>query len=112
MGPNQIKEQGAYHRACAPPETTQAILADMLTEIAFQLAEANESLKKIANPLLGIDALGPGKITIREPYATLRDQLAMSALSGLLADPSSSGPKGSAQAAYEYADAMLEARKK
>lgn len=54
----------------------------------------------------------PIQFTPMPEMPTLRDQFAMAALSGLLSDPSSSGPKGSAQAAYEYADAMIEARKK
>lgn len=54
MNVDQIESQGKYHKNCAPPETTQAVLADMLTEIALQLAEANESLKKIANPIVEV----------------------------------------------------------
>jgi hypothetical protein len=46
-----------------------------------------------------------------EPRLTLRDQFAMAAMTGLLSDPSSSGPDGAAMVAYKYADAMLEARK-
>lgn len=42
--------------------------------------------------------------------ASLRDQFAMAALAGLLADPSSGGPETTARAAYKYADAMLAER--
>jgi hypothetical protein len=42
--------------------------------------------------------------------ATLRDQFAMAALTGLLSDPTSSGPEGCANAAYLYADKMMERR--
>jgi hypothetical protein len=43
---------------------------------------------------------------------TLRDQFAMAALPGLIADPDSIAfPIGHAKLAYQYADAMLEARK-
>ena len=94
----------------------------MLAEIAAQLAEANEYLKCIAHPLIEVvkekskpeivDFSYQGKIQVMEPYATFRDQLAMAALTGLLADPTSAGPEGCAAAAYKYADAMMEARKK
>jgi len=44
--------------------------------------------------------------------ASLRDQFAMAALPALIADPESVAyPIGHAKLAYEYADAMLEARK-
>ena len=44
--------------------------------------------------------------------ATLRDQFAMAALTGLLSDPERDAePSEYAECAYEYANAMLEARK-
>ena len=96
----------------------------MITEVAAQLAELNEKLKIILNPPLGYDTskIDPeqwiqwsdsqGIITVNEPRATLRDKFAMAAMTGLLADPTSSGPEGCATAAYKYADAMLEQRTK
>jgi hypothetical protein len=46
------------------------------------------------------------------PIATLRDQFAMAALPALIFDPDSVAyPIGHAKLAYEYADAMMEARK-
>ena len=98
--------------------------ASMITEVAAQLAEMNEKLKIILNPPLGYDTskIDPeqwiqwsdsqGIITVNEPRATLRDKFAMAAMTGLLADPTSSGPEGCATAAYLYADAMLEQRTK
>jgi hypothetical protein len=60
-----------------------------------------ENLSELHRPIL----------TVTQPRATLRDQFAMAALAGLLSDPTSSGPKGCAKVAYEYADAIMEARK-
>jgi hypothetical protein len=57
----------------------------------------------------------PSKITIMEPYATMRDQFAMAAMQGMLA--SCHGPAWGkdvfplADSAYAYADQMMEARK-
>ena len=46
-----------------------------------------------------------------ESSATLRDQFAMAALTGMLADPTSSlGAEAMAEDAYAFADAMLKAR--
>jgi len=100
-----------------------SLKCSMLSEIAAQLAEANEHLKRVLYPPLMYDTikidpaefdnlpLAQGMITVMEPRLTLRDQFAMAAMTGLLSDPSSSGPDGAAMVAYKYADAMLEARK-
>jgi hypothetical protein len=98
-----------------------SLKASMLTEIAAQLAEVKEFLKIYSNPPMVFEGANitpdefpdlPQPITFRpvEPRATLRDQFAMAALTGLLSDPTSSGPEGCAKAAYLYADAMLEVR--
>jgi hypothetical protein len=42
---------------------------------------------------------------------SLRDQFAMAALTGLLANPDAAKYKDRAEVAYNYADAMMEARK-
>jgi len=42
--------------------------------------------------------------------ATLRDQFAIAALTGLLANPDAAKYKDRAEVAYNYADAMLKAR--
>jgi hypothetical protein len=57
--------------------------------------------------------LNQGKITIMpiEPNATIRDQFAMAALTGLLADPGVI-VKGTAELSYKIADEMLENQKK
>ena len=65
------------------------------------------------------DAHLTGKITLAEPQPTLRDQFAMAALKGYIGcDKSgtsfwSTGPQmvDSAKNAYEWAGAMMEARK-
>ena len=90
--------------------------------IAAQIASLNEKLNIVLNPPLMYDTsnIDPAdwpdlpqsvQFTVREPRATLRDQFAMAALTGLLSDPTSSGPEGCATAAYLYADAMMERRK-
>jgi len=56
-----------------------------------------------------IDPLNP---EIMQSDMTLRDYFAGQALMGHLASFGESDPKGIAQSAYEFADAMLEARKK
>ena len=91
-----------------------------LREIAAQLAEMNEKLTVMFNPPLMVnmdkvdmstfDTFPQGPLTIRERRPTLRDQFAMAALTGLLADPASSGPEGCARVAYAYADAILKER--
>ena len=100
----------------------KSLLLSLLSEMAAQGAESNENLRRVLNPPLMYDTSNidpadwadlpqPVQFTVREPRATLRDQFAMAALTGLLSDPTSSGPKGCATAAYLYADAMMEARK-
>lgn len=100
----------------------KSLLLSLLSELTAQHAEENEHIKRMLNSPLMYDTsnIDPSdwpdlpqsvQFTVREPRATLRDQFAMAALTGLLSDPTSSGPKGCATAAYLYADAMLEARK-
>jgi len=57
-----------------------------------------------------LEKLQQGPLTIAEPCATLRDQFAMAALTGLLADPATK-EKLAVKQSYIFADAMLEARK-
>ena len=53
------------------------------------------------------------EINRKMPEVTLRDTFAMNALNGILASPDFSGtPANIAKIAYEYADVMIEARKK
>jgi hypothetical protein len=101
----------------------KSIEVSMLTEIAAQLAEANESLKCIVHPPLFIENgkinlesfkdEQPRKITFMpsQDVKTLRDEFAMAALQGMLADPNVK-LEGTAKLAYKVADEMLEARKK
>jgi len=46
----------------------------------------------------------------KEPRKTLRDEFAMAALAGMLADPKVLANKETAQAAYRMADYMLKTR--
>jgi hypothetical protein len=55
---------------------------------------------------------GSGQIQVMEPQATLRDQFAMAALTGLLADPAVRGTQIDTQKAFMIADWMMEARNK
>ena len=68
-------------------------------EIPAQLAEIKESLLRVTGSGL------PGMT-----YKTLRDEIAMAALTGLLADPITLAKFGTAKLAYQLADWMLEAR--
>lgn len=90
--------------------------------IAAQIASLNEKLNIVLNPPLMYDTskidfsefpdgLPQPIMMVNHTRSTLRDQFAMAALTGLLSDPTSSGPKGCAEAAYSYADAMMERRK-
>ena len=83
----------------------------MLAEIAAQLAEANKHLAKIANPLMVVNGT--------EDTSDLRDQLAMSAMQGLFSNSSDEfwvhkpeAMSDTCKHSYEWADAMLQARKK
>ena len=100
----------------------KSLLLSLLSELTAQHAEENEHIKRMLNPPLMFDKFDPSEwpdlnqhpqpiMMVNEPRATLRDQFAMAAMTGLLSDPTSSGPKGCATAAYLYADAMMEARK-
>jgi hypothetical protein len=58
-------------------------------------------------------AAGPGSFLEVHDRKTLRDEIAMAALTGFAANPNNAaGTEESAQWAYRYADAMMEARKK
>jgi hypothetical protein len=101
----------------------KSLLLSLLSEMAAQGAESNENLRRVLNPPLMYDTSNidpadwpdlpqPIRFAVREPRAILRDQFAMAALTGLLSDPTSSGPEGCATAAYLYADAMIKQRTK
>lgn len=105
----------------------QGFVMEMLREGVAQLAEIAEHLKRFAYPSLVFDASnvdlkdvdlsGPSHPILRvtEPRATLRDQFAIAALSGMLADPNVTRKNVVQEAvefAYKAADAMMEARKK
>ena len=101
----------------------KSVEVSMLTEIAAQLAEANEHLVKITSPPLVFNAEGldlnmeamghpSAKITFMPERPTLRDQFAMAALTGILANAERTGSMvESTEGAYAFADAMLKARK-
>ena len=82
---------------------------DALVELAAQVAEANESLKYIAHPLMEVQSAEQAA-----GEKTLRDEFAMAALQGLMMAnyQDCPFPGGYAEEAYKVADSMLEARKK
>lgn len=96
--------------------------ASMLTEIAAQLAEANEYLKMYSNPPMIFEGTNinpadfsdlsqPITFTPIGPRATLRDQFAMAAITGNWNDQKEETNAEYAAWAYKLADAMIEARK-
>ena len=68
-------------------------------EIPAQLAEIKESLLRVTGSGL------PGMT-----YKTLRDEIAIAALTGLLADPQGGPASALVKLSYQIADWMLEAR--
>ena len=99
----------------------KSLEVSMLTEIAAQMAELNDSLKHIAYPPLFIEGgkidpeafrdMQPGKIVWRPGSKSLRDEFAMAVMTGLLADPGVQAHASTAELAYKMADVMIEARK-
>jgi hypothetical protein len=102
----------------------KSLLVSILAEGAAQLAEANEHLKRVLYPPLRYDTtkidpaewpeLPNGILTVMEPRATLRDQFAMAAMTGIITQLNvyhEDVPEISARRAYEHADRMMEARK-
>lgn len=68
-----------------------------------------------------LDGMKAGKITVMEPQPTLRDQVAMAALRGILSDPDEfwvgetmkeNLRLKTTSESYKWADAMLKAREK
>ena len=99
-----------------------SLALSLFTEMAAQLAEANENLKRVLNPPLMYDTSNidpadwpdlpqPVQFTVTVPRATLRDQFAMAAMQGMLANTENMAFDSVAPLAYQYADAMMEARK-
>ena len=99
---------------------------EAVRELAAQVAEANESLKCLARPMLGYDVnkadlsgvdLQPGKITFRptQDVKTLRDEIAIAALAAIISRgdlDTEMNVTPYCQDAYTIADAMIEARKR
>jgi hypothetical protein len=104
----------------------QAIQGGILCEIAAQVAEANEYLKRFANPPIAFnvdhDAVNlsgseflPGRITFTELRATLCDQFAIAALTAIIGRgdlDTEMNVSPYCRDAYTIADAMVEARKR
>ena len=101
----------------------KSLLLSLLSEMAAQGAESNENLRRILNPPLMYDTSNidpadlddlpqPVHFTVMEPRATLRDQFAMAAFTGLLSDPQVKAHETTAALAYKMADFMLNERKK
>ena len=121
MKAEDIRKIGLYNydRGDGHNDTSALHLCDMaelVREGVAQLSEANESLKCIAHPLIEVvnEEAKP-----QEDVKTLRDEFAMAAMLGLTNAASERGEMGNpgeveavAVFAYQYADAMLEARRK
>jgi hypothetical protein len=105
----------------------ESLKISMLTEVAAQLAEMNEHLKRIAHPPLFIENgeinpesfkdAQPGNITFRpsQDVKTLRDEFARAAMAAIISRgdlDTEMNVMPYCQDAYTIADAMLEARKK
>ena len=58
-----------------------------------------------------LDWKAEGKLTIMEPFKTLRDEFAIAAMQSLLLENPDSDRNKLGNAAYFYADGMMEARK-
>ena len=105
----------------------KSLLLSLLSEMAAQGAESNENLKRVLNPPLMVeynkskidpadwpDLPQPVHFTVREPRATLRDQIAIAALSAIIGRgdmDTQMDVMPYCQDAYTIADAMMEARK-
>lgn len=80
-----------------------------VADLQRTLSDSATDIKDVLNVF--IDLLD-GKDTLPEETLTLRDHFALAALGGFLADPNVGGSAAkAAKVAYEYADAMLKARK-
>lgn len=84
-----------------PVERLEKCLDNLRQELEIERDRRRETEHKLTQALI--------KARETEKVATLRDQFAMAALAGSLAKTSYS-PSTMAANAYEYADAMLEAR--
>ena len=114
MKAEDIRKIGLYNydRGDGHNDTSALHLCDMaelVREGVAQLSEANESLKCIAHPLIEVvnEEAKP-----QEDVKTLRDEFAMAAMAGMMADTNVQANKGVAATAYRVADMMLEARSK
>ena len=104
----------------------KSLLLSLLSEMAAQGAESNENLRRVLNPPLMYDTSNidpvdwadlpqPVQFTVREPRATLRDQIAIAALSAIIGRgdmDTQMDVMPYCQDAYTIADAMMEAREK
>ena len=108
----RFSERISGSMTCEPNEKDMfRYQGDMIRETAAQLAEINEHLAKIANPLMVVNGT--------EDTSDLRDQLAMSAMQGLFSNSSDEfwvqkpeAMSDTCKHSYEWADEMLKARKK
>ena len=137
----KVEEVNAAIKEGGTPEAAvflfQAALMEMVIEQTALLAEVSESIKRLAYPPLTVNAdlntadlsgldFQPGRVTVMETRATLRDQFSMAAMQSQITSEtiresmfrhSSEHPQGTvweeaSRRAYEIADAMLEARKR
>lgn len=104
------------------PDPQQACCAHVQV-VRFQIENAGRVFeeqwrcKDCGAKFVNLDSFfaGPQRIEVMEPIATLRDQLAMAALTGMLADENvhvgGTYDAKTAELCYGIADAMMEARK-
>ena len=104
----------------------KSLLLSLLSELTAQHAEENEHIKRMLNsplmydtsnidPVDWADLPQPVQFTVREPRATLRDQIAIAALSAIIGRgdmDTQMDVMPYCQDAYTIADAMMEAREK
>jgi len=130
VGPMYPVAYGVYAWGCASFFFTETGLYDADSESEYDLisevyvsdtppADARSPGALPLNPAAKFKLfrqVGPHEIVQNAPVLetkTLRDEFAMAALTGFVANPNNiAGTEESAQWAYRYADAMIEARKK
>lgn len=102
----RFSERISGSMTCEPNEKDMfRYQGDMIRETAAQLAEINEHLAKIANPLMVVDT----------ESKSLRDEFAMAVLMAIISQGTMNSDMDVVpyvQDAYTIADAMLAARKK
>ena len=89
-------------------------MSEKYSEYVSTLEQFNKDLKR-ENEILKQSLINAGNVA--DKLMDIRDQFAMAALTGIITrlninNPEDCDPKNGADAAYKFADAMMEARKK